>query len=245
MADWTLLQDAYGSAADIPSLIEGWTQQPSDDLMTDLWSRLCHQGTVYPASYHALPLLIDAAAQSSPKNRRDLLVLIGAIIASTDGKVVKTARAAMVDPLLPRLQLMIDASMSDGDVDAQEFIYMLQAALAFRDDRFWGQYLDNLAGDEFPGRCPACEEEFYLAIGQHGFFAVSGDYIREPERRRVPIKPAPPGNLPRIGAWLEQEALLHSQNDIAERILYLFGTTACPVCNTSLGVADAVERAMT
>src|SRR5882724_4754888 len=83
-SDWTNLNDAYGSAREIPSLIETWRKSSSDRLLSELWGRLCHQGTVYPASFAAIPLLLDASRDAEVKMKREALVLIAGILASND-----------------------------------------------------------------------------------------------------------------------------------------------------------------
>jgi hypothetical protein len=84
MTDWSQLNHAYGTADDVPGLLDKVSQAPNDSDWTELWSRLCHQGTVYSASHAALPALRDMARQWSPAARQAPLLLAGAIAASTD-----------------------------------------------------------------------------------------------------------------------------------------------------------------
>lgn len=69
---WHELDHAYGKASDIPALLRQLEANP--DVQGDskpwesLWSSLCHQTTVYPASYAAVPHLVRIAslAQDPP-----------------------------------------------------------------------------------------------------------------------------------------------------------------------------------
>jgi hypothetical protein len=61
MTDWRTLNHAYGNAADIAGLLQQLSPEPKASVWEELWSRLCHQGTVYSASFAALPALADAA----------------------------------------------------------------------------------------------------------------------------------------------------------------------------------------
>jgi hypothetical protein len=64
--NWDDLQDAYGKASKVPDLLK----QVLDDMSApkdrqsgpwfELWSRLYHQGSVYTASYAAVPILVEA-----------------------------------------------------------------------------------------------------------------------------------------------------------------------------------------
>ena len=66
MTDWAELQHAYGSAEDVPALLAAAaeTSDETGKVWDDLWSRLCHQGTVYSASRAALPRVGGDGQQS-------------------------------------------------------------------------------------------------------------------------------------------------------------------------------------
>src|SRR5262245_54778561 len=84
MVDWGQLRHAYGAASDVPALLARLAPEPEADVWEELWSRLCHQSTVYSASFAALPALVDAAAQWKPGQRNMILALAAGIIASED-----------------------------------------------------------------------------------------------------------------------------------------------------------------
>ena len=83
-AKWAALTHAYGSAADIPSLLKQAAAFPADttgdsEPYFTLWSSLCHQGDVYPASYAAVPhfvSMLEANSQSAPWSILQLIVCI-------------------------------------------------------------------------------------------------------------------------------------------------------------------------
>lgn len=62
MTSWHQLEHAYGSAADVPDMLARLSPDGSDAVWNDLWSCVCHQGTVYSASAPTLPFLLSAAA---------------------------------------------------------------------------------------------------------------------------------------------------------------------------------------
>ena len=67
-AKWAALTHAYGEASDIPDLLselaeaETLGNETADEPMFTLWSSLCHQDNVYPASFAAVPHLVEIAA---------------------------------------------------------------------------------------------------------------------------------------------------------------------------------------
>jgi hypothetical protein len=66
--EWLELRDAYGCAEKIPSLLSTVEADPSprhdgeEGPWFSLWSALCHQDTVYSASFAAVPHLIRIAS---------------------------------------------------------------------------------------------------------------------------------------------------------------------------------------
>jgi len=63
---WSQLEHAYGSAADIPELLARLRELPKSDGEAEpwftLWSALAHQGDVFSASFAAVPYVIAALA---------------------------------------------------------------------------------------------------------------------------------------------------------------------------------------
>ena len=66
-SQWAELRHAYGPASDIPSLLRAIAADPAASHATagpwyELWSALYHQGDIYPASFAAVPHVIQALA---------------------------------------------------------------------------------------------------------------------------------------------------------------------------------------
>ena len=86
MTDWTALQQAYGPADNIPALLARAAEVGPDaeQAWEDLWSSLCHQGTVHTASYSAIQDLADLASVTAPGADSQPVQLAAHIISSTD-----------------------------------------------------------------------------------------------------------------------------------------------------------------
>jgi hypothetical protein len=81
---WAQLQDAYGSAADVPNEIRALVAEDADArnaAFKALFSNICHQGTIYEASIHALPFLIEILRSDSCPDRNSLVLLVSCIVA--------------------------------------------------------------------------------------------------------------------------------------------------------------------
>src|SRR3954453_13201851 len=87
MTGWASLRDAYGSAEHVPTLLATAATAGTDEggVWGELWGRLCHQGTVYSASYAALPTLAEMAVRRGPAGYVAALHLAASILASNDG----------------------------------------------------------------------------------------------------------------------------------------------------------------
>lgn len=104
---WADLGHAYGSADDVPEMLRALLSGDADEALGGLFSSLCHQGSVYPASVYAVPFLARIAAAGI--GAAGVLVLLGFIAKSTDERALevpgsaRVAVAAQVDVLVPLL----------------------------------------------------------------------------------------------------------------------------------------------
>jgi HEAT repeat protein len=124
---WGKLEHAYGPADDIPELLRAMESEDADvreEASHELFSALCHQGTVYDASAHAVPHLARLALHG-PGHRRELLWLIGGI-ADGDGKPAERAiaRRAVAEALPSLLHLA-----HDPDPEIRDAMVLLIACL--------------------------------------------------------------------------------------------------------------------
>lgn len=143
MVDWTSLHHAYGAAGDLPALLNSLTPDPADEVWGELWSRICHQGSVYSASFAALPALADAAGRWQPNQRAQPLALAGCILASGDCR--DNGDCNLVEAffqenrsVIRRFQELCQESLAQRDLPQEDFICLLQAARSFNGDKFWG-----------------------------------------------------------------------------------------------------------
>jgi len=63
--DWSDLGHAYGAATDVPDLIKAvayGSKSEADKAWYELYGNIWHQGTIYSATSHAVPFLLELAA---------------------------------------------------------------------------------------------------------------------------------------------------------------------------------------
>ena len=234
MTDWGSLQDAYGSADQTRALLE---RADSDDraIWDELWSRLCHQGTVYSASYAALPRLTELAERRPPAGYVEPLALAAAILASLDGPEDPRSIRARYSDETSTLSMMAERNLelADGSID---FIYALQTLLATEETTVWATRLDALADQELELACPQCDESLLMRLERS-----TAEVTRfSGGSSGTAVLVANPSDLdgPEARAYLLTLALGH--RTLTDGLLKLFGRFACPNCGFRGAVSQAI-----
>lgn len=238
MADWASLRDAYGSAEGIPDLLAAAEASSGEDgePWDELWGRLCHQGTVYSASYAAFPRLAEIAVGHEPSGYVAALHLAAAIIASTDGPEEAVVVRRRYDRELADLCAFASRNLHLAPSDV-EFVYGLQTLMAFEDGGVWQRHLECLADGEAPLGCPSCREYLVLNLDSPEFKVSS---FTDASTTPTSVTPREPDEATVEGRLLGL-ARSHEQDIVAARLPYLFGGSTCPHCHTSFDVAQALD----
>ncbi|MFH8620514.1 hypothetical protein ACH4A8_01195 [Streptomyces vietnamensis] len=242
MTDWPQLSHAYGSAEDIPALLARIASEPRSELWNDLWSALCHQGSVYSASFAALPWLADMAENEDRGQVVNALNLAGAIMAGAEqphgAGDVRTQHSAEIATLLASANRHLRTA-----TDRDEYIYLLESMLGFEGVVGWSEDLAwGLGNEEFQVSCPGCETDLFIVLGERGFFCTSEDYaLSDDDIETRPLRPTSPPDLEGIGRRLHDIALTDGQHDVAHALTYVFGGATCPDCETDFSVADQIS----
>lgn len=240
MTDWNTIEHAYGKASDLPDLFRQMTPNPHSEVWGELWSRLCHQGTVYPACFAALPSLLDVAERWEPKARGPALALAGSILARADQSLqflnVRQQYSAEIDSFIR----LAEETLSENGLESAEFIFVLQAWLGFKDIPVWKIQFDRFVEGEFEAVCPDCKTDLFLAVGPDRFFAAEQDYVVAPDPTFSQLEPVQISALSGIGRTLYDMAISAQQEPLAHRITYLFGTAECPHCKAVFSIPKSI-----
>ena len=113
--DWSTLVHAYGEASDVPGLIRALVSpdaEERDSAYGELFANIWHQGTVYEASVHALPFLIDLLEAGGTPERESLALLVASIMSGRGYFEVHFAK----DRINPFTGKPVDPSV---DIDAR------------------------------------------------------------------------------------------------------------------------------
>jgi hypothetical protein len=236
VTDWAVLRHAYGTAEDVSDLLAAAEESGTDfaPAWEEVWSRLCHQGTVYTASYAALPLLTAIAERHAPAGYIAALDLASDIVASTDGPLDSAEVRSQWAAALGRLQELAQHNLPLAAGDA-EFVYGLQALLAFQNGGVWQRRLDHVADGELPLECPRCDEFLLLNLeGPEYLLTNCSDASAAP----TPVHPVEPSADSTEGRILATSKSL-GRTMVAAKLTYAFGALVCPSCATSFHAAHA------
>ncbi|MEU6253979.1 hypothetical protein [Streptomyces sp. NPDC047043] len=236
--NWGELTHAYGSAEDIPGLFAQLGGPEDDKVWSELWSALCHQGSVYEASWAAMPVLADIALGRAPGEPIQAVLMAGLITADPDD-TRREQYAREIGELLVVARGLLTAPGS------RDFVYLQMAVLAFEGAGVWAEALEGVTREEYDLECPECEDCLYVAFGSYGTFTSAGDYVGSGAKNteaRGDLTPTPPERLTGIGARLHREAVAAGQGEVALALTYVFGRAHCPSCDAEFSVSDEVER---
>lgn len=80
--DWASMHHAYGSAAEVPALLEALRSPDADErgqALSDFYSKVHHQGDVYPSTTASLPFLLELAGDPGTPDRDEIIALLVSI----------------------------------------------------------------------------------------------------------------------------------------------------------------------
>lgn len=138
--DWARLTHAYGAARDVPDQIrELVSPDPARrrTALSKLYGNIYHQGTIYEATAHAVPFLLEVLAAPDYDEQPQLLRLLAAIVTGSDelwlpdGLPVAEHREAAVGG-----DVLLAAAPRPDDFDEDE------------DEDDYLDYLDDLTEDD-------------------------------------------------------------------------------------------------
>lgn len=234
VVNWAELSDAYGSGQAVPELLAA--AELSADFgpaWDEVWGRLCHQGTVYSASYAAIPLLADICSRQPARGFIPALQLAGSIIASTDGPESPTDVRERYRADIRRLRDVAVAALPLAESDT-EFIYGLETLAAFEDLGTWQRTLKYLANGEAPILCPHCGDDLLLQIDDLQPRLASWDGSQRPQT----VTPSEPGR-PSPEHRLLELAAVHGRDDVETKLRYFYGVSRCPACGGRLRIRES------
>jgi len=182
---WKQLRDAYGSAELTPDLIKRVADESDPSLSPDparlnvnspwdeVWSSLCHQGTIYPATYAALPHLVSIAGNGNLWTKVQTLTFAGDVCSQENsvGEVPEDLAKSFEDALKVIKQMslpIIREAVVAYSLHQCPLPYLLKSAVALRaGPRPMVQLLEEMGAggeSEVDIECPQCSRYMVLDL---------------------------------------------------------------------------------
>lgn len=259
---WGKLKGPYGSADQVPQLLQQLMQAYSQEVFDELFQEyLYHQDTIYTATYAAVPFLAQLAYSTSDAEvRKELFINCGIIEASRDGRnevpfpaawaeLVKDVGSSVCAELyreyveaLCKLKAMTNevfAYASQQSIDEIEKRYILVADAAYRGSYIQANMLMTFSnGDEYVAVCPACKEDVYVWPNEENtgiLQAYEKDPVFHTEQEPYVIVPVALFVDEEVRVLAERATAIGEQT-LARHLHYLAGETVCPSCRENISV---------
>jgi len=231
---WANLQDAYGSALNTPKWIR--SLEEGNGNFGDAWSNLCHQLTVYSATFAAAPYIYRYALSAPLESRVDAILLLG--IASSSSAVERDGTPEDIlnwfHDIIPQAAELALSTFLGEELGNNMEVYLLEAVAALHG--FNGKIqITELLNSEFSLLCPSCEKEIWI---YPSYLNTQADkFVAAYQNQTRPFSPAdvPPcwqetHSSKRAFDWLYHITLESGYFELAKSLRYLFGTVVCLNC---------------
>lgn len=240
---WSNLQHAYGTAVDIPDMLLRLDKEDSSTL-DELFGSICHQGSVYTASFAAVPHLVQSAQIiKSAEFRAQVLILVGSICSSNDfrgrGEKLSAEIQYEYETSLPKALELSVVTLRE-DINPYTAIYLLGATASLKGYREMGRLLVGFADEEFICICSKCSSDLYVWPHGEELTVAAEDPVSSPKTDRMHVTPGPVENSINtdIYSWLYELTETEILRSIQQKLPYLFGTVICPICSHSFSLID-------
>ncbi|WP_342553880.1 hypothetical protein [Paenibacillus sp. FSL R7-0652] len=263
---WAELSGPYGSAKNVPGLLQQLEQAFSQEVFDTLFQEyLFHQNSIYTAAYAVMPFLAKLAGETSDAAvRKELFIHCGIIEASRNEEhqvpyppswielaeaVGSTLCTQMYGDYVNAINLFRSLTeevlhdAAESSTDDTEKRYILIADAAFRESYIVANMLMTFTeGDEYVAVCTACENEVYIWPDEDHTVplrAYEDDPVFHTDQEAVVIQPASSLADEAAQALAERAGRIGEQK-LTAHLPYLAGKTVCPACRENLSVWPAL-----
>jgi hypothetical protein len=177
---WAELSHAFGSAAETPTDLKALAQNEGGQEKTwsELWTTLCHQGTVYTASFAAVPHLVEMALNTPKEDRLQLIVLVAMIergrLVHNGAFLPKVSETVYFASLALLGEIILDCLQTIWNESEYKALFMSLATIRGEVDLGWAiDFLDKQI------QCPICETELVMDNYHIADVVIKREGIRE------------------------------------------------------------------
>jgi hypothetical protein len=177
---WAELSHAYGPATETPTYLKALAKNGSEQraILDQLWSTLCHQGTVYTASFAAVPHLVEIARNLPKEDGLQLIILVAMIErgrAVHNGATLPKAFETVYFASLELLgEVILDCLRKNWNELDYKWLFISLATIRGEVNLGWAiDFLDKHI------QCPICESELVMDNYHIADVVIKREGIRE------------------------------------------------------------------
>ena len=235
---WSALSHAYGAASDLPAALRALRRgddRADQGILHDLlWGRLCHQGTVYTATYAALPHVVAIGAQRPAGEQLHFWMFAGAVARSQDAADVPADLREDVEQSVRKAHELVVALFRPG-LDEHDALWLAAAVAGLRGQSTLALIVEGTTDEELCLACTHCHRELFVDVREPPFLVRDEVHPWPPGVQPTRVVPRPPRAQLRALAELLADARLEAA---AARVLALDGSVTCPGCGHELELID-------
>lgn len=242
---WQTLEHAYGPATNVPELLDELRRSPGD--VADVHDALVHQGSLYSATFIAVPILVEIAQAALPAQRTGLLVLLGSVARArvAHRQLEQRLDGAASERFTTAMQIaakLCDDALREPAVVDDELIWLLCSLSGLRGHLGWATLFDGLAQEEVALECPSCAHDLYVWPRRGSWIAYGADPVSNPDTHGLPVMPlddTSPSMM--FGHELAARVRRHDP-ELSSLIEAAIGTVTCAACAASFTFLEECER---
>lgn len=231
---WNALDHAYGPAGDVPDLLRA-VERGEQELWDELVPCLCHQGTVYTASYAALPHIVRIGAAEPLAEQVLFWSFVGAVALSREAAPVPDDLRQAYEEALARAHELTLACLVPG-LDEATGLELLIALAGIRRLPAIADALRCLREETVSTNCPRCDSSMRVSTADVPFVVEEDEMdlaLGTSGEMTAPRAPQP--DLHELARLARGAGLV----DLEHRVAALAKGARCPACQLEFSLVDA------
>jgi hypothetical protein len=222
---WHELDHAYGPADNVPALLLA-LERGEQELWDELVPSLCHQGSVYTASYAAVPHIVRIGAEESLGDQIMFWCFVGAVADSRDAAPLPDDLRAAYEEALVRAEELTLACIVPG-LDEATGLELLIALAGMRRLPAITEALRCLRDETISTTCPRCGSNMRVSTADVPFVVEEDEMVLALGTSGEMTAPRPPHpELHRLARLARSAGLV----DLEHRVDALAKGARCPAC---------------
>ena len=247
---WAQLTHAYGSAADTPKMLQQLYESP-DDMWSDLYGSVVHQGDVSEAAYAVLPHVVAAARTVPVEDRLMYLCFAASVLNGRERQVCPSDLMTEYDNSVEAVRGMAMEALNSVKFQDEDLPYVFEAISASSGLPILARILEQFSNEEFTFECAGCGSWLHISTGRTPFSVFAEDPVSHTDSRSTPIEPLQQpladSQIPSSGAealpWLCSLSEAQDDRQFQEKLVSLYGDGECPKCGRAFNLHSELELA--